>query len=298
MACGPNAWILKSTLLEEPSVLALLLGVFLLAVGLIALRPSPGLLARMSAFAALIGLYVLAAVAYVRYDVYIWWCEEDHVIEWLSAHFLLAGWVLGLILLARLASRRRFSTTGAILTCGYFWGFWRELEWGQPFFGDKFVYTRNFFRLRAYLDPAYFDEFRQAMNHEQYRPLYTMHWVAAIVAAGSLALLIAYLIRHRATLLRDLKEFPRTPAGIYFLLGCGIFLASQLAGKLLGYGLHRTFSLAYRRRYAISHRLLNEPFECLAAACFLLSIIALWCTHFPRARNSGVPRDTRRDLPA
>ncbi len=163
MACGPNAWILKSTLLEGPSVLALLLGVFLLAVGLIALRPSPGLLARMSAFAALIGLYVLAAIAYVRYDVYIWWCEEDHVIEWLSAHFLLAGWVLGLILLARLASRRRFSTTGAILTCGYFWGFWRELEWGQPFFGDKFVYTRNFFRLRAYLDPAYFDEFRQAM---------------------------------------------------------------------------------------------------------------------------------------
>ena len=277
MPVAAGGWVLKNTQMSEFYVLALGLAVFAAAGILIVRGPSARSLSR--GFILLTAAYVLSltVLGLARYDVLVVICEENHLIEWLSALLLLAAWVIGLILTIRLGMQRRPSPMAAFLTAGYFWGFWRELEFGAPFFGQKWIYSRNFFRPRAYLlDPGYFGEFNRSLGHEEHRPLFVMHWVGVSVVLVCGALLGVYLYRHRKIFVQELKQLGKTVHGKYFLLGAALYISSQIVEKLIGKALKSDLLLDYRRTYGLSERVIGEPFESLAPLAFLLSMVTFW----------------------
>ena len=286
LAIAGNSWILKRTSITEPYVLLIALLVLAATLLLVKYAPSPKLMLRGLAVLSLSSLAGLVLLGFWDLRVLDLICEEDHVIEWLTAAFLLAGWVLGLILTIRLIYRKTPSPLVAFLTGGYFWGFWRELEFGRPFFGEKLIYTRNFFRLGAYSGPEYFEQFEKSLGHQQLRPLFEMHWIAVTVALTCAVLLLVHLYRHRRVFPAELRELPRTAHGLLFLWGLGIYLGSQLAGELFDVLLGRGFFPHYRQMFGFSHRIIAEPLECVASLCFLISIIALWNTIKLRVDNA------------
>lgn len=276
---GPVAmtgWILKYTEIDEIYVLGMALVVFAVASMLIVREVSGKSMRRGFAFFCVICVVALTGMGFVQLGMLVRICEESDVVEWLGAHFLLAAWVIGLVLTIRLARRKRPSPMAALMTGGYFWGFWRELEFGAPFFGNKFLYTRNFFRPEAYLNPAYLEQFNKSLGHEEYRPLFVMHWVGVGAMLVCISLLGAYLYRHRAGFVEELKKLRRTTYGRYFFLGIGMYLGSQAVGRVIKM-VYRSGIIPHRWvMYALSKGVISEPVETLGALSFMLSMIAFW----------------------
>lgn len=283
--------VLRNTKIGELYVLALGLAVFVAAGILIVRRVSARPLSR--GFILFTAAYVLSltVLGLARYNVLVEICEENHLIEWLSALLLLAAWVIGLILTIRLGMQRRPSPMAAFLTAGYFWGFWRELEFGAPFFGKKWIYSRNFFRPQAYLSRAYFGEFNRSLGHEEYRPLFVMHWVGVSVVLVCGALVGVYLYRHRKIFVQELKQLRTTVHGKYFLLGAALYISSQIVEKLIGKALRSDLLLDYRRTYGLSERVIGEPFESLAPLAFLLSMVTFWSAMRRRRDADHLPEE-------
>ncbi len=268
---APTGWypiepgyVLKFTRIGEPLVLAITLGVLTVAAML--------LLWRRGARKLLIGL-VVASVAFLGCIAVIGFrsaveleliCKECHIVEWLTAALLMAAWLIGLVGLIGGRWVAGAKTLAVFLTAGFFAGWVRELEFGKPFFGSKVIYTRNLFRLEAYLNPAYFDEFGRKLGHEPPRPLYAMHWVGAVVIFTFAIAVCSYLYRNRQALSRELKSFFASAAGRYFAAGCGLYLGTQLIG--------RVFELLTN----LDNRLVDEPLECVGAACFMVCMVSLW----------------------
>ncbi|GAG45395.1 unnamed protein product, partial [marine sediment metagenome] len=64
-------------------------------------------------------------------------CGEGHVVEWLTAHLLLIAGVVGILTMFRLRARRKAFPLTVFLTTGCLVAFCRELQWGEPLFGEK-----------------------------------------------------------------------------------------------------------------------------------------------------------------
>jgi len=245
------------------------------------------------AFVAISAAYVaaMAGLAALDIDTFRDCTEEDGLIEWASAGMLLLAWVLGLAATVRLARRGRRCPVGLLLSAVFFVACVRELEWGQPFLGDKVWYSRNLFRLRAYLDPSYFEEFRKSLRlSDPPLPLYTVHLVfscAAIVLMGTVG---AYLVRFRKTFLCELRELPRRTFGRYFLLGAGAYGGAQILGRLFAHALRSDVLAGWQAAHHVGHRVLDEPVELWASACCLMSILMFWRDHFRRPGKTDPPR--------
>ena len=293
---GASGWLLRRTDLGEGYVLALA-GLVVLAAAVVAYR-RPGLRAIRAAFIALSAACLLVPVifALVCFRLHQWLCEEDHVIEWLTADFLLAAWLIGLVATVRLSRRGRPSPTTLLLTAGCFVAFWRELEWGQPLFGEKVWYSRNLLRLRAYLSPEYFERFRESLHLSQ-RPFYAAHLAISLGLILTAAIVIFYLIRHRRVLLRELRRLGRSEYGRYFLLGVGVYAVSQVMGAAFRHLLRTDWLTTWREQYGVSHRVLDEPLELWGALCFLVSMLVLWKTrraYLPAAGRAPRPQAAER----
>jgi hypothetical protein len=198
------------------------------------------------------------------------WCGEGHVIEWLTAHMLLIAFLMGLMAIVRLIQQRRPRTLTLFLTVGYLWGFWREIEWGEPFVGEKVIYSRFVFRPRAYFDPTRFDGLaRDTGLTEQF--LYKCFLIFFVLVVVIAVVLVVYLLRHRRLFLRELKVLHRQPWGWYFFAGCGMYLFAQLASEAV-----EDLQEAGLITMGINREVLNEPLELIASMLFVRSMAVMW----------------------
>ncbi len=292
--CGWGALglLLRRTELPEAYVWGLLLVVALLMILLVRRRPSQAALRKGFVVFSLVWFAGLGVLAVAQFKVYQRFTREDQFIEWLTADFLLAAAAIGFVA-ARRAARRRPAPVTVFLAGGYFCAFLREIEWGEPFYGDKVWYSRHLFFPRAYIDPSYFHEFRSGESIAvSASDLYLAHVVSSAVLIVLAALGGAYLIRHRRGFLDGLRQLPRTSSGRYFALGVGAYCGAQILGKGFEKLLKSQYLIAWRGANHVGHRILDEPLELWAAACFLMSVLALWNRHVP----AGAPlADARED---
>ena len=249
--------------------------------------------AVLGGFAA-VGIVYLAAMAVLAtldFDVFRHHCMEEHSIEWFSAVALLVASAVCLTVAIRQAVRRRPCPMALLLSIGFLWGFGRETEWGEPFFGEKIFYSRNMFRLRAYIDPAYFDKFSRSLELEDCPvSMYTAHLVFSFVVVALIAVLVIYLIRHRQAFAAQLRELHRTAYGRYFLFGAGVYLCAQVGGTIFDRVCKSSSVVDWGSgRTILTNRVLAEPVELLGAMSFLVAAAMLWrlCFHPAAERSSA-----------
>ena len=265
-------------------VLALTAAVGLAAVALLRMRISPAGLRKLFLAASLACFAALAAIAAVSFELYRAIFQEDHLMEWLAADFLLAAWVMGAAVIVRGALRRQPSPLAAFLASGYFLAFWRELEFGGAFFGEKVWHKRNLFIPRAYLDPSYFQQYVGKLQVPRSpETLYAVHLATSLVLVALVAVAAVYLLRHRRLFARQLRGLAGAGHGRYFLLGLGGFLGAHALGKIIHY-----IKEAVGDEY-FAHRLLEEPVEFWAAMAFYFSMLAMW-TALRGERQEATPK--------
>jgi len=291
--------LLRRTNLAEPYVLAMALLVAAVVLVALYIRPGSALLKKSFAATSVACLGALVAVAMIRFDVFRDATKEDHVIEWLTACFLLAAAVVGLVAAVRLARLDRPSPLATLMAAGYFLAFWREIEWGRPFTGSAVWYSRSLFSPRAYVDPSYFDKFKEAVNQSSHQPsLYSMHIIVSAAVILFAAVVLLHLIRHRGTFAKELRTLPRTSHGSYFLMGICAYIGAQAGGRGLKVLLESEATAPLHRNVFIPHRILVEPLEMWGAMCFLASALALWHTCRRDAQDSPGRVGQRRPLKA
>ncbi len=275
IASSSLAVVLRLTAIAEVDVL--LLAVLVAAVVMAALRQEAWMAAGRKVLLWLpllvaAGMFLTLVVApRVASDI----SGEGHVFEWLSAQMFLAAAILGIVFTVRLAIRNIPAPLAAFLSTGYLVAFFRELEWGEPFFGEKLWYSRFLFRPQALFDSACFA--RQARSvglSPEYLHRVHIIFASAICLIG--AVIVCYLIRHRHVFIRQLKQLPRTLCGRYFMLGLGIYVGTQILGRLIGYLLRTPMLVDWSTVNAITNEVFDEPMESVGAMCFLMSMLALW----------------------
>ena len=278
------ALILKLTAM--PEVYVLLSAVLVAAAVMAALHQKAWTAAARKAFLCLSVVVVagmalaLVAVPRVAQDI----AGEGHVIEWLTAHMFLAAAIVGIVLAVYLGLHNRPSPLAVFLTAGYSAAFCRELEWGQPFFGEKLWYSRFLFRPKAFIDSACFaPQARSIGLSPEY--LHTVHIIFASAICLIGAVVVWYLLRHRRVFIRELRQLPRTSRGRFFLLGIGIYVGMEMLEYLFEYLLLSPLLVGWSTAHAIGTEVFEEPLELVAAMSFLLSMLALWhdCMSDPRA---------------
>lgn len=290
---APNSLAVVLKLTAMPEVYVLLSAVLVAAVAIAALHQKAWPAAARKVFLCLCAVIVVgmvvplvAAPGLARRI-----SGEGHVFEWLSAHMLLAAAILGIVLTVRLALRNRPAPLAVFLTAGYSAAFCREIEWGEPFFGEKLWYSRFLFRPKALVDSACFAKQAQSVGlPPEYLHRVHIIFVAAIFLIG--AAVIWYLIRHRHVFDRDLRQLPGTSCGRFFLLGMGIYVGTQILGRLVEYVLLSPLLADWSRTYAINNEVFDEPLELVGAMSFLLSMLALWHERlergsYPKEQNHG-----------
>lgn len=288
--------LLAEAPIRAPYALALAMLVAVGALILLKHRPTRRFL-RIVWIAIAAWTVALVSLGTVRYRLLHRLCEENNLMEWLGADFLLLAWIILLILTIRMGRRQKPSPLAALLMGAMFAAFWRELEFGKPFFGNKVIYSRNFFRPRAYTDTTrYFEEFTRSMNHAQQRPLAAMHWVGVVLVVIFLAVLGGYLWRHRKALGRELHNFAKCLSGKLFFVGVGLYLLGLVGGKLFDILLENGFLAEFRRSEGLTHRVFDEPLETYGALFLLLAAIELWHYWPGRADDDEPAEDVgRRD---
>lgn len=270
--------ILRRTELGEGYVLLVLVLLVLGTWGLLRLCASDWAIRK--AFLAASIAYFLFVIAFgvIDFGTFQMLSWEDHLIEWLSAGALFIACVLATVFLVRRVRRRRPCPLTALLAAGLGCACMRELAWGRPFLGQRLWYSRNLLRLQAYLDPAYFQEFRKSQGLvEEAATLYSAHLVFSGLFVLVALVVIVYVVRHRKRFLRQVREFPARAYGRYFLLGFGGYVTAQVLGELFEIICE---SEAVRHWHAaqgvLGNRVVDEPIELWGAACLLMSMITLW----------------------
>jgi len=281
------ACLLRKTLLPEPFVWSLL-GAVVLAAILLLRNPAKRPFRRGFIVLSIAWFASAAILAAADIRLYQLLTEENHLIEWLTADVLLVASCIVLAAAVRSARRGRPLPMGVFLWGGFFLAFARELEWGQPFFGAKAWYSRNLFRLRAYLDPGYFVQFRAKYRlPESAEFLYQAHLIISVIFIVLVVLAGWYVLWHWRDFLSHLRRVPRESFGRYFLLGAAVYIAAQPLGRLFERLLTSPLLLEWRKANHLGHRILDEPLELWAAVCFLWAAIVFWKAHCKHQKGTA-----------
>lgn len=226
------------------------------------------------AIAILVSYVVLAAVCLPMLHQM---SQEDHVIEWLSASCLLIAWVLGAIVSVREYRVSRPTPMMIFLTAGCFWAFWRELEYGGSLTGGQFWYSRNLFRPEAFLEPAYFEEFRRAMDLP-FTPsfLYGVHLACSAAMLLLAATVLVAVLRHWRIFVGEARALSHCTYGRFFLLGAGAYVFVQVSGNVLGRALRSDALMSWAQSVSLTRRVFDEPVEFFGALCIMTSMVAAW----------------------
>lgn len=268
---------LRRTEFREVYVLLSLVGLVAGVAVLMRLRPSDRVIRRAFVGSSIVYFAAAAAAGLIDFRALQSLSAEDGPIEWVTAHALLIAWLLAATALLRGVWRGRPGHMAAFLASGLCLAWGRELAWGRPFIGKRIWYSRNLFRPQAYIAPAYFEAFKESEGlAEDPALLYAAHLVlSGLLVVVSVALAI-YLFRHRRRFLRDVRDLPRRTYGRYFLMGLGAYGAAQVIGTLARNLLEcRALAAWHRAHGVLGHRVVDEPIELWAAACFLMSAILL-----------------------
>ncbi len=226
--------------------------------------------------------FFLGCIALGVYDVYLFRrvSSEGHVIESLTAMFLLPGAIVTSWSALRLRRQGKSSPGAMLLATGFTWAFWRELEYGGNLIDGQFWYTRNFFRVESFLSPAYFEHFRQKMDLSyQASTLYAVHLALTPLAVAVVAMLVWYFIRHRHKARQECRDLTRMLPGRLFILAASLFVGAQLIGG----GIHRLEESGLLDNFAQAgssfwNCLTEESIECLGAIAVCFCAMAVWGT--------------------
>lgn len=224
------------------------------------------------AFWSAVGALVVGSVivSCVSIQLYQDLCREGHVIEWLSALMLLMAGLVGVAAMIRLSQQRRPSPMTLFLALGCLTAFCRELSWGEPFVGEKVIYTRFLFRPRAFFDASQFQAFAEDIGlSAQFLHTYFLVFLAVILVVGVPATI--YIIRKRDQFVRELRVFIRTPSGRFFLAGIGLYVGSAILAEAF-----EDLLAAQLASAGLSEALIAEPLELVAAMLLARSMVALW----------------------
>ena len=281
--------VLRRTELAEAYVLLLLLVSLGATWIFLRIRASNRAILKSFAAAGVAFLVVVTALGVMDFRTLQELSWEDGIIEWLTAHALLIAWLLAALILLRELRPGRPSPATAVLATGLFLCWGRELAWGRPFSGQRLWYSRNLFRLKSYLDPAYFQRFRES-EALTVDPM-TLYW-AHLVFSGLFAFLLLalgiYVARHRRRFVRELRERLRRVCGRLFLLGVGCYFVAQLLGRLFKLISQSDAARAWHKAHGVlGHRVVDEPIELLGAVAFLLSVVTLWRRRFRSEAAAG-----------
>ncbi|GAH46953.1 unnamed protein product, partial [marine sediment metagenome] len=96
-AAASSSLALAGTGLDAVWVLALIAAVALAALGMLKMRISLAGLRKVFVAASVVCFAALTAVALARFELYRQAFQEDYLMEWLAAAFLLAAWVIGAV---------------------------------------------------------------------------------------------------------------------------------------------------------------------------------------------------------
>ena len=202
-------------------------------------------------------------------------CGEGHVVEWLTAHLLLIAGVVGIVTMFRLRARRKAFPLTVFLTTGCLVAFCRELQWGEPFFGEKIIYTRYMWRPGAYFNASHFRELAgesemiQQGITEQFLHGSFLVFMVLIIVVG--AVTISYFVRHRKLLAEQSRAFFKAPAGRLFIAGVGLFLAAQLSDEIVEELFEDQLAAM-----GTSSCVMAEPLELIASMLLVRSMVRLW----------------------
>jgi len=202
-------------------------------------------------------------------------CGEGHVVEWLTAHLLLIAGVVGIVTMFRLRAPRKALPLTVFLTTGMLVGFCRELQWGEPLFGEKVIYTRYIWRPAAYFDSSHFRELAgepemiQQGITEQFLYGSFLVFMALITVVG--AVTISYIVYHRKLFAEQLRKFFKAPAGRLFIAGVGLFLGAQLSDEIVEELFEDQLAAM-----GTSSCVMAEPLELIASMLLARSMVRLW----------------------
>ncbi len=269
------ATILRKTELGEPLVFAYLVAVA--AVVIASLRRSIRDASHNWAFwgfvGAILGAWTLLFFFNLeKLDVF---SGEGHVVEWLTAQMCLMLGVVGLLIMFRQRARGEPYPLMVFLTTGCFLGLCRELQWGEPFFGEKIIYTRYLWRPAAYFGPARFrglanevEMIEQGIS-AQFLYVSFLIFVAAMIVAGIVT--IGYIIRHREAFVEQAREFSKSTAGKLFIAGMSIYFAAQLMAELVEEVMEDQLEAM-----GTSDCIIAEPMELIATLFLMRGMIRFW----------------------
>ena len=277
----PLATILRKSPVSEGWVLLLLVGVFVLVgAGLIKRLWTPaGRRCVVVVFGlGVLGLAVSAAVWPVALGHL---CDENDLAEWLTSHFLLVACMLGVAIVIRQEVRRKPSAVAAILAAGYFFACGREMEWGEPFYGEKVLFSRYWFLPRAWFDPSRFHKIADLTGYSE-NTLRWMHVASAAVVALIAIGVVWYVIRRRAVLAREIGRMGRALWARYFLATVGAYLLAEglevIFKKLARAGHFGAWAQddTVPGQMVANGQMIAEPLKMLGTVFAAMSVVALW----------------------
>lgn len=281
-----TSFLLRKTDLPEAQVWGLLLVVGIAAVLALRRRTSMRTVGRAFAASAAVVLTGLVILAQLRFKAFQALTEEGHLLEWLTAHFMLVASGVALVAAIRLSRRGQPSPLAALLSAGFFIGCARELEWGEPFVGDKAWYSRNLLRWEAYVDPSYHQRLNESLKTSFEATLAT-HLIYAAAFALILSAAGVYIFRHRKAFAAEVRAARRHADGRLLAAGAAIYLGSQGLGWVFKKALVSRHLIQWRKDENVGHRIIDEPLELLGAACFLLAAIFLFKNRLQTAEEGS-----------
>lgn len=262
-------FVLKLTRL--PEIYVLIIVVVVLAATAFAMTKSGYAPVRL-AVPWLMGVVLAGAVATTIF----WpvtmeaWTHEGHLLEWLSSAVLLGALVVAV---ATVVCPRRPGELGAFISAGLFVALLRELQFGEPFVGEKVINSRYFFRPAAWLDPSKFAKV-SASTGWSVESLRLIHVICAGVLFAIMGVVVVYLIIRRRQFADQLKWFVKMP-GAYFLIGFGLYLGTQIVGGIVEDIVEGAWPGWYGE-VDFSNSFIDEPIELIAALFMSMAVLALW----------------------
>ena len=154
-----------------------------------------------------------------------------------------------------------------------------ELQFGEPFLGEKVVSSRYFFRPAAWVDPSRFADLSEETG-VSCESLRLIHLVAAAVMFAILGAVAVYIFRRRCAFADQFRRFARSVAGACFFVGLGLYVGTQIVGRSVEKWVAGA-APDWAQATNFSNSFIDEPLEFAAALCLAMSVLRLWHGELP-----------------
>ena len=269
--------VLRHTMLGELYVL-LIAAAVALATGVAMLRRPFPIVRRGLPWLIAAVLVASVVMTFARPSEMALLTHESHALEWTSVAALLAACLLAATIALR-ADPSAPRPLGAFISAGLFVALARELQFGEPFLGEKVVSSRYFFRPAAWVDPSRFADLSEETG-VSCESLRLIHLVAAAVMFAILGAVAVYIFRRRCAFADQFRRFARSVAGACFFVGLGLYVGTQIVGRSVEKWVAGA-APDWAQATNFSNSFIDEPLEFAAALCLAMSVLRLWHGELP-----------------